>query len=100
MAKFTVNGRNYEIERLWLGEIKAIARVLEKQSDGSNADLYDRCARVVAAATARFGDGAFVYSETAECSVSELTTASSAILVLGGFVAGEATAAALETPQQ
>jgi hypothetical protein len=98
MAEFTVGGRAYRIDCLRLGEIKAIARINDSPIDGNVEAMLDRFARIVEAATARFGKKAFVASDEAECTVAELTTAARLVLELAGFAQGETPAAAVQTP--
>jgi hypothetical protein len=94
MSEFAVAGRVYRIERLRLGEIKALARINEEAFDIASDKLLDRFARMVEAATARFGADGFVANDEAECTAAELTAAATMILRLSGFTSGEAAAAA------
>lgn len=96
MAEFSIGGRTYTLDRLRFGEIKALA-VINAEPVSAEANLLDRYARIIAVATARFGAEAFVVSDDAECSLSELVGGARAVLTLGGFLSGEAAAAAPET---
>ena len=89
-SQFTVAGRVYRIERLRLGEIKALARINEETFEIASDKLLDRFARMVEAVTARFGEQRFVADDDAECTAAELTFAATLILRLAGFTQGDA----------
>lgn len=94
MAEFSIGGRSYNIDRLRLGEIKAIAAICDEPVDPTSGPLLDRFARIVAAGTARFGSDGFAFSDESECGKDELINAAALILTIGGFASGEAPAAA------